>query len=70
MSIPLYDSALMFSALLLMVVVGGFSLAAHLTLLKIERRGIRESTRTEEKIFKGLMLISLFLFLSCLRGLS
>jgi phosphate transport system permease protein len=39
MSIPLYDSALMFSALLLMVVVGGFSLAAHLTLLKIERRG-------------------------------
>lgn len=39
MSIPLYDSALMFSALLLMVVVGGFSLGAHLTLLKIERRG-------------------------------
>jgi phosphate transport system permease protein len=39
MSIPLYDSALMFAALLLMVVVGGFSLGAHLTLLKIERRG-------------------------------
>ena len=39
MSIPLYDSALMFSALLLMLVVGGFSLGAHLTLLKIERRG-------------------------------
>jgi len=39
MSIPLYDSALMFAALLLMVVVGGFSLGAHLTLLKIERKG-------------------------------
>ena len=39
MSIPLYDSALMFSALLLMLVVGGFSLAAHITLLRIERRG-------------------------------
>jgi phosphate transport system permease protein len=39
MSIPLYDSALMFSALLLMIVVGGFSLAAHITLLRIERRG-------------------------------
>lgn len=39
MSIPLYDSALMFSALLLMLVVGGFSFAAHLTLLRIERRG-------------------------------
>jgi len=39
MSIPLYDSALMFSALLLMLVVGGFSLGAHLTLLRIERRG-------------------------------
>jgi phosphate transport system permease protein len=39
MSIPLYDSALMFSALLLMVVVGGFSLVAHLTLLRIERKG-------------------------------
>ena len=39
MSIPLYDSALMFSALLLMLVVGGFSLAAHVTLLRIERRG-------------------------------
>ncbi|NMC93955.1 MAG: phosphate ABC transporter permease subunit PstC [Syntrophorhabdus sp.] len=39
MSIPLYDSALMFSALLLMLVVGGFSLAAHIILLRIERRG-------------------------------
>ncbi|HAR97250.1 MAG TPA: phosphate ABC transporter permease subunit PstC [Deltaproteobacteria bacterium] len=39
MSIPLYDSALMFAALILMVVVGGFSLGAHLILLKIERRG-------------------------------
>ncbi len=39
MSIPLYDSALMFSALLLMLVVGGFSLAAHITLLRLDRRG-------------------------------
>jgi phosphate transport system permease protein len=38
MSIPLYDSALMFSALLLLVVVAGFNLAAHLVLLRVERR--------------------------------
>jgi phosphate transport system permease protein len=39
MSIPLYDSALMLAALILLVVVGTFSLTAHLTLLRIERRG-------------------------------
>jgi phosphate transport system permease protein len=38
MSIPLYDSALMLAALILLIVVGGFSLGAHLTLLRIERR--------------------------------
>jgi len=37
MSIPLYDSALLLAALILLVVVGGFHLAAHLTLLRIER---------------------------------
>lgn len=34
MSIPLYDSALMFAALILMLVVGGFSTMAHLILHK------------------------------------
>lgn len=38
MSIPLYDSALMFAALILLVVVGAFHLAAHLTLARLERR--------------------------------
>jgi phosphate transport system permease protein len=38
MSIPLYDSALMLAALILMVVVGIFSLTSHLVLLRIERR--------------------------------
>lgn len=38
MSIPLYDSALLFSALLLLLVVGGFSLAAQVTLIRLERR--------------------------------
>jgi phosphate transport system permease protein len=38
MSIPLYDSALMFAGLILLVVVAGFNLAAHLILLKIKRR--------------------------------
>ncbi len=38
MSIPLYDSALLLSALILMVVVGGFNLSAHLALLRVERR--------------------------------
>ncbi len=37
MSIPLYDSALMLAALILLVVVGGFSLGAHMTLLRLER---------------------------------
>jgi phosphate transport system permease protein len=40
MSIPLYDSALMVAALILLVVVAMFNLAAHLTLRRIER-GIR-----------------------------
>jgi phosphate transport system permease protein len=35
MSIPLYDAALMSAALILMLVVGAFSLTAHYTLLKI-----------------------------------
>lgn len=38
MSIPLYDSALMLAALVLLVVVAAFNLAAHLTLSRIERR--------------------------------
>lgn len=37
MSIPLYDSALLLAALILMMVVGVFSVAAHLTLLKVVR---------------------------------
>ncbi|MEN6623372.1 MAG: phosphate ABC transporter permease subunit PstC [Smithella sp.] len=39
MSIPLYDSALMSAALILMLMVAGFSLTAHYTLLKIGSRG-------------------------------
>jgi len=38
MSIPLYDSALMFAALVLLLVVAGFNLAAHLILSRVERR--------------------------------
>ena len=38
MSIPLYNSALLLSALILLLVVGGFNLTAHLTLLRFERR--------------------------------
>jgi phosphate transport system permease protein len=38
MSIPLYDSALMLAALVLLVVVAGFNLAAHLFLQRMERR--------------------------------
>lgn len=38
MSIPLYDSALMLAALILLVVVAGFTLGAHLVLLRVERR--------------------------------
>jgi phosphate transport system permease protein len=37
MSIPLYDSALLLSALILLLVVSGFNLAAHFALLKAER---------------------------------
>lgn len=40
MSIPQYDSALMLAALILMLVVGGFSLGARLVLHGIERRGL------------------------------
>jgi phosphate transport system permease protein len=38
MSIPLYNSALLFSALILLLVVSAFNLTAHLTLLRIEKR--------------------------------
>jgi phosphate transport system permease protein len=37
MSIPLYDSALMLAALILLVVVFAFNVAARLILMKIER---------------------------------
>jgi phosphate transport system permease protein len=40
MSIPLYDSALMLAALILLLVVGGFSLTAHLTILRIGRQAL------------------------------
>jgi phosphate transport system permease protein len=38
MSIPLYDSALMLAALILLVIVAVFNIAAHMTLAGIERR--------------------------------
>ena len=38
MSIPLYNSALLLSALILLLVVGAFNVTAHLMLLRIERR--------------------------------
>ena len=38
MSIPLYDSALLLAALILLIVVGGFSMMAHLTLLRMGRK--------------------------------
>ncbi|MGA3207377.1 MAG: phosphate ABC transporter permease subunit PstC [Syntrophales bacterium] len=38
MSIPLYDSAMLLAALILLLVVGGFSLMAHLTLLRMGRQ--------------------------------
>jgi phosphate transport system permease protein len=38
MSIPLYDSALMLAALILMVIVSFFSFFAHTALLQIERK--------------------------------
>jgi phosphate transport system permease protein len=37
MSIPLYDSALLLSALILLLVVSGFNLTAHFALLRTER---------------------------------
>ena len=37
MSIPMYESALLFSAFILLLVVSGFNLAAHITLLRTER---------------------------------
>ncbi len=37
MSIPLYESALLLSAFILLLVVSGFNLAAHITLLRTER---------------------------------
>ena len=39
MSIPLYDSALLFAALILLVLVGAFSLIANLTLSRLTKRG-------------------------------
>jgi phosphate transport system permease protein len=38
MSIPLYNSALLLSALILLLVVSGFNITAHLTLIRIEKR--------------------------------
>jgi phosphate transport system permease protein len=38
MSIPLYNSALLLSALILLIVVGVFNITAHLTLMRIEKR--------------------------------
>ncbi len=38
MSIPLCNSALLLSALILLLLVGGFNLTAHLTLLRFEKR--------------------------------
>jgi phosphate transport system permease protein len=37
MSIPLYDSALLLSALILLLIVSGFNLVAHFALLRTER---------------------------------
>lgn len=39
MSIPLYDSALLLASLILLFVVGAFSLGAHLTLSRLMKRG-------------------------------
>jgi hypothetical protein len=38
MSIPLYNSALLLSALILLLVVSAFNAIAQLTLMRIERR--------------------------------
>ena len=37
MSIPMYESALLLSAFILLLVVSGFNLVAHITLLRTER---------------------------------
>jgi phosphate transport system permease protein len=37
MSIPRYDAALLLAALILLLVVGGFNLIAHLMILRMER---------------------------------
>jgi len=39
MSIPLYDSALLFASLILLFLVGVFSLGAHMTLSRLMKRG-------------------------------
>jgi phosphate transport system permease protein len=38
MSIPLYNSALLFSAFILLLIVSAFNVTAHLTLMRIEKR--------------------------------
>jgi len=38
MSIPLYNSALLLSALILLLIVSAFNITAHLTLMRIEKR--------------------------------
>ena len=40
MSIPLYDSALLFAALLLLLVVAGFTLFGRLVLVRLQRRSV------------------------------
>jgi phosphate transport system permease protein len=40
MSVPMYDSALMLAALILLLVVAGFNMAAHYTLWRLRRRGL------------------------------
>ena len=47
MSIPLYNSALLLSALILLLVVSAFNLTAHLTLLRFERRYDRNGSDSE-----------------------
>jgi len=40
MSIPLYDSALLFAALILLLVIAFFSILARIVLLRVERRSV------------------------------
>ncbi len=40
MSVPMYDSALMLAALILLLVVAGFNLGAHYFLWRLRRRGL------------------------------